>query len=91
MSESLTLTHVLLKQLQCEDFTQCNAILETLVYRFGGPFVGYASTKLGIADAPAVTNETFWKIYKYRKNYKEQECVCTQKCICVERAAHAYM
>jgi hypothetical protein len=91
MSEPTAPTHVLLKQLQRADFTECNRILEILIYRFGGLFVSYASTKLKATDASTAFNDTLWKIYNYRNNYKEQRCDFTEECMCAERVAYGYL
>lgn len=76
MSEPITPTHVLLRQMKCTDGTVCDNAFETLVYRFRGPFERYAREKLGNDDAPLATDDTFIKIYRSRKAFDEKKCTC---------------
>ncbi len=97
--------HVLLKQLQSPDLTECDHALVALVIRLRGEFERYGRKLLLDDDhVGSATDDTFWKIYKFRGRYQEQGCPCVQECIkqgcgstctqqfkCVEKTACKYL
>jgi len=71
-NEKWVSTHELLLQLKDEEEKVRTKAIETLYYRYKGPFYWYGrSNSLSDDQAASAANDSFTKIYRFRMNYQE--------------------